>query len=136
MGWVCLQVTQWPRAIKDGTSPAPSTHWPTSLSHCCIHKWHGCDRTACRAHRLRSACGRISQRNRLCMCQRGRPHHCRSCCHTFRKCIDILKEKEEEHSGLGYMGHGKQGPPPLPPPPTLVRAEPGVEQGKALDATS
>ena len=24
MGWVCLQVTQWPWAVKDGNTPAPT----------------------------------------------------------------------------------------------------------------
>ena len=89
-GWVCLQVTGW--------HACPG---PTLPSHLCIHRWHGCDRTARRAHRLRSACGRISPQSCSCRSQEGRHRRCQSCYHTFRKCTDMLREKEKGPSGLG-----------------------------------
>lgn len=109
MGWVCLQVTGWHACLA-----------PTLPFHHCIHRCHGCDRTARRAHRLRSACGRISPQSRSCSSQEGRRRRCQSCYHTFRKCTDMLREKEKGHSGLGdklssgHMGH--RGSPPSSTP--------------------
>lgn len=127
MGWVCLQVTQRPWAIKRGAPPP--THRPTSLSHCCIHKWRGCDRTARRAHRPRSACGRISPWSRLCTCQPGRPRRCQSCYHMFRKRRGILRGNEGRRSGLGdklRLG----GPPPLTPHSLLSEQNSGPSRGR------
>ena len=119
MGWVCLQVTGW--------HACPG---PTLLSHRRIHRWHGCDRTACRAHRLRSACGRISLQSRSCRCQEGRRRRCQSCYHTFRKRTDMLKEKEKGHSGLGdKLSNGRwvteEVPHPQPPSPHSCQDRPG-----------
>lgn len=117
MGWACLQVTGW------HTCPGP-----TLLSHRCIHRWHGCDRTACRAHRLRSACGRISPQSRSCRSQEGRRRRCQSCYHTFRKRTDTLKEKEKGHSGLGdKLSNGRMGhrgsPPSAAPVSSLLSGQ-------------
>ena len=119
MGWVCLQVTGW--------QACPGL---TLLSHCRIHRWHGCDRTACRAHRLRSACGRISLQSRSCRSQEGRRRRCQSCYHTFRKCRDTLKEKEKGHSGLGdKLSNGRwvteEVPHPQSPSPHSCQDRPG-----------
>ena len=112
-GWVCLQVTGW--------HACPG---PTLPSHLCIHRWHGCDRTARRAHRLRSACGRISPQSCSCRSQEGRHRRCQFCYHTFRKRTDMLREKEKGPSGLGdklssgHMGH--RGSPPSSTPISLL----------------
>lgn len=79
----------------------PLSPTPTLLSHCCIHRWRGCDRTARRAHRLRSACGRTSPRSPLCTCRGGRPRHRPPGYRTLRQGTGILREKAERHTGLG-----------------------------------
>lgn len=110
--------------------------WPTLPSHHCIHRWHGCDRIARRAHRLRSACGRISPQSRSCRSQEGSAIRCQSCYHRSEKYGHAEGEKEKGHSGLGaklsngHMGHRGSLPSSTPSPSLPVQDRQWLSLGR------
>lgn len=105
---------------------------PTWLSHCCVYRWHGCDRAVRRARRLRASCRRTSRKCPLGMFPRGRLRRCLCGYHTLRGHTGRLQEKGTGCSGLG-------GPFPIgtqycggwglsPPPRSAVESELGRNQ--------
>lgn len=93
---------------------------PTWLSHCCIYRWHGCDRAVRRVRRLRASCRRTSRKCPLGMFPRGRLRRCLCGYHTLRGHTGRLQEKGTGCSGLGgpfpigtqYCGGWELSPPP------------------------